>query len=120
MRTRLQRDYRFEAAHFLPKVPEGHKCARVHGHSYAVTIVLEGEIDPALGWVMDFAAIDEHVMPLVRALDHRVLNDVEGLDNPTSELLACWLWDRLRGSLPVLVEVQVAETPTSRCVYRGA
>ncbi|MCE9571678.1 MAG: 6-carboxytetrahydropterin synthase QueD [Deltaproteobacteria bacterium] len=120
MRTRLQRDYRFEAAHFLPKVPEGHKCARVHGHSYAITIVLEGEIDPALGWVMDFAAIDEHVNPLVRALDHRVLNDVDGLDNPTSELLACWLWDRLRGSLPVLVEVQVAETPTSRCVYRGA
>ncbi len=68
---------------------------------------------------MDFAAIDEHVMPLVRALDHRVLNDVDGLANPTSELLACWLWDRLRGALPVLVEVQVAETPTSRCVYRG-
>jgi 6-pyruvoyltetrahydropterin/6-carboxytetrahydropterin synthase len=120
MRTRLQRDYRFEAAHFLPKVPEGHKCARVHGHSYAITIVLEGEIDPALGWVMDFAAIDEHVAPLVRALDHRVLNEVEGLDNPTSELLACWLWDRIRPSLSVLVEVQVAETPTSRCVYRGA
>lgn len=119
MRTRLQRDYRFEAAHFLPKVPEGHKCARVHGHSYAITIVVEGEVDPTLGWVMDFAAIDEHVSPLVRALDHRVLNDLDGLDNPTSELLAVWLWQRL-GGLPGLVEVQVSETPTSRCIYRGA
>ncbi|HVK76904.1 MAG TPA: 6-carboxytetrahydropterin synthase QueD [Kofleriaceae bacterium] len=119
MRTRLSRDYRFEAAHFLPKVPEGHKCARMHGHSYLVVVTIEGEIDPELGWVMDFAAIDEHVMPLIRALDHQVLNEVDGLANPTSELLAVWLWDRVRPSLPVLVEIQVAETVSSRCVYRG-
>jgi len=119
MRTRLQRDYRFESAHFLPKVPEGHKCARVHGHSYAITIVIEGEVDPALGWVMDFAAIDEPVAPLVKALDHRVLNEIDGLENPTSEHLAAWLWTRIKPALPLLVEVQVAETPTSRCAYRG-
>ena len=119
MRTRLSRDYRFEAAHFLPKVPEGHKCARMHGHSYLVVVTIEGEIDPELGWVMDFAAIDEHVLPLIRALDHQVLNEVDGLANPTSELLAVWLWDRVRPSLPVLVELQVAETVSSRCVYRG-
>ena len=119
MRTRLQREYRFEAAHFLPRVPEGHKCARMHGHSYQVVLVIEGEIDPELGWVMDFAAIDEHVLPLTRALDHRVLNEIDGLANPTSELLAVWLWDRIAPSLPLLVEVQVAETPTSRCAYRG-
>ena len=119
MRMRLQRDYRFEAAHFLPKVPDGHKCARMHGHSYAITIVIEGDVNER-GWVMDFADIDEHVAPLVRSLDHRVLNELDGLANPTSEHLAAWFWSKVRASLPLLVEVQVAETPTSRCVYRGA
>jgi 6-pyruvoyltetrahydropterin/6-carboxytetrahydropterin synthase len=120
MRTRLERSYRFEAAHFLPRVPEGHKCARMHGHSYAVTVVVEGEVDPQRGWLMDFAEIDEHVMPLVRQLDHQVLNEIDGLENPTSELLAVWLWGKMKPGLGILVEVQVAETTSSRCVYRGA
>ena len=120
MRTRLERGYRFEAAHFLPKVPAGHKCARMHGHSYQIEIVIEGEVDPELGWVMDFAEIDEHVLPLVRRLDHQVLNEVDGLANPTSELLAIWWWERLAPTLAGLVEVTVSETLTSRCSYRGA
>jgi 6-pyruvoyltetrahydropterin/6-carboxytetrahydropterin synthase len=119
MRTRLERTYRFEAAHFLPKVPEGHKCARMHGHSYAITVVIEGDIDPEKGWLLDFSEIDEHVNPLVRRLDHHVLNQVEGLENPTSELLAVWLWNAIHATLPILVEVQVAETTSSRCIYRG-
>ncbi len=119
MRTRLERSYRFEAAHFLPKVPPGHKCARMHGHSYAVDVVIEGEIDPERGWVMDFAEIDEHVTPLVRQLDHQVLNEIAGLPNPTSELLAVWLWHKLAPALSGLYEVVVSETPTSRCYYRG-
>ena len=119
MRTRLLREYRFEAAHFLPRVPEGHKCARMHGHSYQLIVVIEGEIDPQLGWVMDFGVLDELVLPLVHRLDHHVLNELDGLGNPTSELLSVWLWDRLRPSLPLLVELEVAETPASRCVYRG-
>ena len=119
MRTRLERSYRFEAAHFLPKVPAGHKCARMHGHSYAIEIVIEGEIDAERGWVMDFAEIDEGVTPLVRQLDHQVLNEVDALANPTSELLAVWLWGKLAPRLPALVEVVVSETPTSRCIYRG-
>ena len=119
MRTRLERSYRFEAAHFLPKVPAGHKCARMHGHSYKVDVIIEGDVDPELGWVMDFAEIDEHVLPLVRRLDHQVLNEVDGLANPTSELLAIWWWGRLVETLPALVEVTVSETPTSRCSYRG-
>jgi 6-pyruvoyltetrahydropterin/6-carboxytetrahydropterin synthase len=119
MRTRLSRDFRFESAHFLPKVPEGHKCARMHGHSYAVTVTVEGEIDPTTGWLVDFAEIDDRVMPVIRTIDHRVLNEIEGLANPTSELLAVWLWKRIAGVLPGLVEILVAETPTSRCVYRG-
>jgi 6-pyruvoyltetrahydropterin/6-carboxytetrahydropterin synthase len=84
-----------------------------------VVVVIEGEVDSDSGWVMDFAAIDEHVVPLTRTLDHHVLNEIDGLANPTSELLAVWLWDRIRPSLPLLVEIQVGETPTSRCVYRG-
>jgi 6-pyruvoyltetrahydropterin/6-carboxytetrahydropterin synthase len=120
MRTRLERTYRFEAAHFLPKVPPGHKCARMHGHSYQVDVAIEGEIGAESGWLMDFSDIDEHVMPLIKKLDHNVLNEIEDLVNPTSELLAVWLWKRLAATLRSrLVEVIVSETPTSRCVYRG-
>jgi len=119
MRARLERSYRFEAAHFLPKVPPGHKCARMHGHSYLIEVTIEGEVDPELGWVVDFAALDEHANPLMRVLDHQVLNEIEGLDNPTSEHLAAWLWRKLRPALPGLVELVVSETPSSRCTYRG-
>jgi 6-pyruvoyltetrahydropterin/6-carboxytetrahydropterin synthase len=118
MRARLERTYRFEAAHFLPKVPPGHKCARMHGHSYAIEVAIEGEVDPERGWVVDFAAIDEHAAPLVKQLDHQVLNEIAGLANPTSELLAAWWWERLSAVLPV-VEIVVSETPTSRCVFTG-
>ena len=109
MRTRLQRLYRFEAAHFLPKVPPGHKCARMHGHSYEIRIAIEGDVDEERGWVMDFATIDEHAMPIIKQLDHQVLNEIDGLANPTSELLARWLWQRFSVSFP-LVEVVVSET----------
>ncbi|HWM85059.1 MAG TPA: 6-carboxytetrahydropterin synthase QueD [Kofleriaceae bacterium] len=117
MICRLSRDYRFEAAHFLPRVPAGHQCRRMHGHSYALRISIEGEPDPERGWVMDFAAMDEAVDPVVRRLDHQVLNEVPGLDNPTAELLAGWLWRELEGKLPV-VEIEVAETDSARCVLR--
>jgi len=120
MQTRLERTFRFEAAHFLPKVPAGHKCARMHGHSYVIEIAIEGPIDPELGWLIDFAEIDDKVQPLIKKLDHQVLNEIEGLSNPTSELLAVWMWQRLAGGLPGLAEVIVSETQTSRCVYRGA
>jgi 6-pyruvoyltetrahydropterin/6-carboxytetrahydropterin synthase len=119
MAMRLERSYRFEAAHFLPKVPAGHKCARMHGHSYQIEVAIEGELDPERGWVMDFADIDERVVPLVRQLDHQVLNEIDGLGNPTSELLAQWLWQRIAPRLPGLCEVAVSETSTSRCIYRG-
>ncbi|HLU64796.1 MAG TPA: 6-carboxytetrahydropterin synthase QueD [Kofleriaceae bacterium] len=118
MRCRLTRDYRFEAAHFLPRVPEGHKCRRMHGHSYQVRVTIEGEVDPELGWLIDFADVDEVVDPVLAALDHRVLNDLPGLENPTSEVLAMYLWGKLAGRLP-LSEVEVAETADSRCAVRG-
>jgi 6-pyruvoyltetrahydropterin/6-carboxytetrahydropterin synthase len=119
MRTELVRDYRFEAAHRLPRVPAGHKCARVHGHSYCVSITVAGDADPQLGWLIDFAAIDEVVSPVVAQLDHRLLNDIDGLDNPTCELLAVWLWQRIAPRLAGLDAVAVAETRDARCVYRG-
>jgi 6-pyruvoyltetrahydropterin/6-carboxytetrahydropterin synthase len=119
MQCQLVRDYAFEAAHFLPNVPDGHKCARMHGHSYKIGIVIEGDVDPHRGWVIDFAEIDEVVGPIVRRLDHQVLNEIDGLGNPTSEHLAGWLWRALKPRLPLLVELSVSETASSRCVYRG-
>jgi 6-pyruvoyltetrahydropterin/6-carboxytetrahydropterin synthase len=115
----IMKEFRFEAAHRLPRVPEGHKCRRLHGHSYRVRLVVRGEVDPELGWVRDFADLKEAFEPLRQRLDHYYLNEVEGLSNPTSENLAVWIWDRLVGPLPGLAEVHVAETCTSACVYRG-
>ena len=115
----LRKTYQFEAAHRLPKLPEGHKCRRLHGHSFSVEIAVTGECDPELGWVMDYAEISRAFKPVWRALDHRYLNEIPGLENPTSENLACWIWERLKPALPLLSEVMVAETCTARCVYRG-
>jgi 6-pyruvoyltetrahydropterin/6-carboxytetrahydropterin synthase len=119
MRCQLSRDYHFEAAHRLPRVPATHKCSRVHGHSYHVTITVAGPIDPDMGWLIDFADLDRVVDPVIACIDHQLLNEIPGLENPTSELLAVWLWRAIQPGLPVLTEVLVAETPTSRCVYRG-
>jgi 6-pyruvoyltetrahydropterin/6-carboxytetrahydropterin synthase len=112
------REFTFEAAHRLPNAPPGHKCARLHGHSFRVEVWVKGEVDPATGWVMDFADIKACFAPLLDQLDHRYLNEVPGLENPTSESLAGWIWDQLPASLP-LSAVVVRETCTSGCVYRG-
>ena len=112
------RDFTFEAAHRLGGVPEGHKCARLHGHSYQVRVTVSGPVDEQTGWVMDFQAIKDAFAPLHDQLDHRYLNEVDGLGNPTSENLAMWIWSRLAGALP-LAEIMVRETCTSGCVYRG-
>lgn len=115
----LQRSYRFEAAHHLPRAPEGHRCRRLHGHSYRVEVNVMGRAGADSGWVVDFADIDCRVEPVRAQLDHQLLNDITGLENPTSETLARWLWERLAPDLPGLVAVSVAETPTSVCTYRG-
>jgi 6-pyruvoyltetrahydropterin/6-carboxytetrahydropterin synthase len=114
----IYREFTFEAAHRLPHVPAGHKCARLHGHSYRVEIRIRGEVDEATGWVLDFGEIKEAFQPLHDQLDHRYLNEVAGLDNPTSEVLARWIWRRLTGRLP-LSAVTVRETCACGCVYRG-
>lgn len=114
------KEFTFEAAHRLPNVPPGHKCERLHGHSFRVKIYVKGEIDEHRGWLMDFADIRDAFEPLRLKLDHYYLNDIPGLENPTSELLARWIWERINPALPALSKVMVSETCTSGCVYEGA
>ncbi len=113
------REFTFEAAHRLPNAPPGHKCSRLHGHSFRVAVHVRGPVDSEAGWVMDFGDIKEAVRPLLDRLDHTYLNEIEGLANPTSEELARWIWRRLRPILPGLAQVVVRETCTSGCIYRG-
>ena len=115
----IHTEFRFEAAHRLPNVPEGHKCARLHGHSFRATVWVEGELGAESGWVMDFADLKAAFAPLHDQLDHRYLNEVDGLENPTSEVLAVWIWDRLAPTVPGLARVDVQETCTSGCRYEG-
>ena len=112
--------FTLEAAHRLPNVPEGHKCSRLHGHSFRVELHVEGPVDARTGWVMDFADIKSAFAPLYDQLDHHYLNDIEGLENPTSENLARWIFRRLRPALPGLDQVVVHETCTSGASYRAA
>ncbi len=120
MRVELTKEYRFEAAHRLPRVPADHKCHRMHGHSFVVEVTVAGEVDEATGWLVDFADITAVVEPVLKGeLDHRALNDVPGLENPTSEMLCAWLWRRLAPRLPGLTALTVHETCTARCTIRG-
>jgi len=113
------KEFQIEAAHWLPNVPAGHKCRRLHGHSFLIAVHVCGEPGPDTGWVMDFADIKRAFQPLFEQLDHHCLNDIQGLDNPTSENLAIWIWQRLQPALPDLSMVQVRETCTAGCCYRG-
>jgi 6-pyruvoyl tetrahydropterin synthase/QueD family protein len=120
MRVELTQRYRFEAAHRLPHVPSDHKCFRLHGHSFEVEVSVVGTVDERMGWLVDFGEITAIVEPLLmRELDHRTLNEVPGLENPTSEMLCLWLWRRLHSVLPSLSAVTVHETCAARCTYRG-
>ena len=118
-RMEIWKEFAFEAAHRLPHVPAGHKCARLHGHSFRVEVHVTGPLREPEGWVLDFADLKAAWAPLDDALDHRYLNDIAGLENPTSEVLARWIWDRLAPTLPGLSEIVVRETCTTGCVYSG-
>ncbi|MBX3700688.1 MAG: 6-carboxytetrahydropterin synthase QueD [Dokdonella sp.] len=115
----ISKTFRIEAAHRLPNLPPSHKCSRLHGHSFRIELHVSGPLDPQLGWVMDFADLKAAFAPLFAELDHNYLNDVAGLDNPTSENLARWVWQRLKPTLPLLAAVTVHETCTSTSTYRG-
>lgn len=115
----IYKTFTIEAAHRLPNVPPGHKCARLHGHSFSIEIHLRGPILPDAGWVQDFADLKAAFQPLFDQLDHNYLNDVAGLENPTSENLARWIWQRLLPGMPLLHQIVVRETCTSGCIYNG-
>jgi 6-pyruvoyltetrahydropterin/6-carboxytetrahydropterin synthase len=115
----IYKEFTFEAAHRLPNVAAGHKCGRLHGHSWKGVIYVAGDVDPEAGWIMDYAEIKRIFAPLYDQLDHRYLNDIAGLENPTSEVVAKWIWDKLKSDLPLLSQVVINETCTSGCIYRG-
>jgi 6-pyruvoyltetrahydropterin/6-carboxytetrahydropterin synthase len=119
MRVRLTQEFMLESAHSLPRVPEEHRCRRVHGHTFVVEVTVEGEVEERSGWLVDYVDLATAFVPVREALDHRLLNEVPGLDNPTSEHVARWIWERLLPALPALAEIVVHETPVSRCAYRG-
>lgn len=118
MSYRITKSFTFDAAHFLPQVPETHKCRRLHGHTYRVILALEGDLDPQLGWVEDYGTVKQAFAPLLEKLDHHCLNDLEGLENPTAEVLAGWIYEQLKPAVPRLSDVTVCETPTTEAVYR--
>ena len=113
------KEFTIEAAHWLPNVPEGHKCRRLHGHSFHIELHVSGPVDPHFGWVIDFADLKAAFQAVENRIDHRCLNEVEGLENPTSENLARWIWQKLSPALPLLSKVVVKETCTSGCIYSG-
>ena len=115
----IYKEFIFEAAHLLPHVPEGHKCGRLHGHSFKVQLFVEGPVDPQTGWIIDFADIKAAFKPIYDRLDHYYLNEIEGLENPTSENLSRWIWAQLKPTLPLLSKVIVCETCNSGCIYKG-
>ncbi|MBE1302437.1 MAG: 6-carboxytetrahydropterin synthase QueD [Alteromonadaceae bacterium] len=115
----IYKEFQFEAAHKLPNVPKGHKCARLHGHSFTAKIYVSGKVGNTTGWVMDFADLKSIFTPIYKQLDHNYLNDIEGLENPTSENIAIWIWDNLKPRLPILSKVEVKETCTAGCIYSG-
>ncbi len=111
--------FKFDAAHYLPNVPAGHKCARLHGHSFRVEIHMRGFTSPRTVWVMDFSEISAAFQPILEQLDHKNLNSIEGLENPTSENLCHWIWWKLQPALPQLCRIVVQESPESGCIYEG-
>jgi 6-pyruvoyltetrahydropterin/6-carboxytetrahydropterin synthase len=115
----IYKTFRIEAAHKLPNTPPGHKCGRLHGHSFDISVHVEGPVGEQTGWVQDFADIKQAFAPIDAQLDHNYLNDIEGLENPTSENLAIWVWQRLKPALANLSQVAVKETCTAGCIYRG-
>lgn len=119
MHVRLVKSFGFEAAHWLPTFPQGHKCRRMHGHSFRVDVVVEGPVESEQGYLIDYGEIKAALEPIRKQLDHYCLNEIEGLENPTSEVLAGWIWDRVKPGLPMLTQIVVHETCSARCEYSG-
>jgi 6-pyruvoyltetrahydropterin/6-carboxytetrahydropterin synthase len=115
----IYKEFAFDSAHFLPFVPDGHKCKNMHGHTYKLRVVIEGEPDPKLGWLMDFKELKDVVSIVIDQLDHKLINDVKGLENPTAENITFWIWQQIRPLLSQLSRIELYETPTTGVIYRG-
>ncbi|MFP5470451.1 MAG: 6-carboxytetrahydropterin synthase QueD [Bacteroidia bacterium] len=113
------KQFTFDAAHFLPNVPDGHKCKEIHGHTYQLTLFFKGPLDETMGWIIDFNEIKKTVSPILLLLDHKYLNKVDGLENPTCEKMCEWLWEKIKPQLSQLSKIELKETPTSGAVYCG-
>lgn len=119
MKVELRKSFRFEAAHHLPFAPEGHRCRHVHGHGYVVEVAIEGDLDPKRRWLLDYGEILRLCEPIKRQLDHKLVNEIPGLESGTAEDLSIFIWNGLKPQLPLLTAVTVRETSTSSCTYRG-
>ncbi|MCJ8209146.1 6-carboxytetrahydropterin synthase QueD [Mucilaginibacter sp. RS28] len=115
----IYKQFTFDAAHALPNVPEGHKCRQLHGHTYHLTVFLQGSVLGKEGWIIDFGDVKSRIKPVIDQLDHALLNQIPGLENPTAELLAVWLWNKIKPQLPQLCKIELKETPTSGVIYEG-
>lgn len=115
----IYKDFSFDSAHFLPHVPDGHKCKNMHGHTYKLRVFIKGQPDPRLGWIMDFKELKDLVGPVIDQLDHKLINDIEGLENPTAENITIWIWNKIKPLLSNLSKVELYETPTTGVIYNG-
>jgi len=115
----IYKEFSFDSAHFLPNVPDGHKCKNMHGHTYRLRVVIEGKPDPKLGWLMDFKELKDIVSVVIDQMDHKLINDIPGLENPTAENMTLWIWQQIRPLLPRLSRIELYETPTTGVIYRG-
>lgn len=116
----IYKQFSFDSAHFLPNVPKGHKCGDLHGHTYKLTVYLEGEINPQYGWLVDFNELKKVIDPLISMVDHKLLNDIPGLENPTSEVITAWFWNKIKPQLPQLKRLELNETPSTGVIFEGA
>lgn len=115
----IYKQFSFDSAHFLPAVPEGHKCGNMHGHTYSLTVFIEGMPEKKSGWIIDYGDLKKVIKPIIDQLDHHLLNEIPGLENPTSENLSIWLWNKIKPLLPNLIKIELKETPSSGVTYEG-
>ena len=115
----IYKEFSFDSAHFLPNVPDGHKCKNMHGHTYRLRVYIKGDLDPHLGWIMDFKELKDSVGVVIDQLDHKLINDIPGLENPTAENITIWIWKQIKPLLPLLSRIKLYETPTTGVLYDG-
>ena len=115
----IYKEFSFDSAHYLTQVPDGHKCKNMHGHTYRLRVFLKGKPDPRLGWIMDFKELKDIVNKVIDQLDHKLINDIEGLENPTAENITIWIWKQIKPMLPLLSRIELYETPTTGVIYYG-